>query len=270
MSKRQQLEKIKEWQLPAPRFTAVSYEDFQKGAFEIGKLRFPVAVRSSYADEDGDHQSMAGQFKTVLHVERGELEEALEAVFNSYPKPEGSEVLVQEMAYPEFSGVLFAFRGGAWKLELIEGQGDALMSGRKEPETILLPRFQRTDAWAAAVLSFWQGFPGKPRSLNRALIWLSYYTQVLLERMGPEYGLDIEFCVRRGRLLLLRARPVTTPEEAEEVLTSANHKEILPPEPSPLMTAVISSAGYELFNYYRELDPSLPRRAFLREAAGMP
>ena len=270
MSKLQQLEQIRQWRLPTPRFSGVQYEDFQRGAFEIGKLPFPVAVRSSYVLEDGDHQSHAGQFTTVLSVEATQLEEALEEVFASYPEAEGSEAIVQEMVYPEFSGVLFAFREGAWKLELIEGQGEALVSGQQQPETILLPKFNRADAWASAIYSFWKGFPEKGRSLNRALIWLSCYTQVLLRRMDAEHGLDIEFCVAKGQLLLLQARPITTPEEAEEVLTSANHKEILPPQPSPLMTAIISKAGYRLFDYYRELDPTLPPRAFIREAAGMP
>ena len=128
----------------------------------------------------------------------------------------------------------------------------------------------RADAWASAFYSFWEGFPVKGKNLHRALIWLSYYTQVLLRRMEAQHGLDIEFCISGGRLYLLQARPITTPEESEEVLTSANHKEILPPQPSPLMTAIISKAGYRLFDYYRELDPTLPRRAFIREAAGMP
>ncbi|MCO6477498.1 MAG: hypothetical protein J5I94_12785 [Phaeodactylibacter sp.] len=270
MSKLQQLEQIRQWRLPTPPFLAVRYEDFQRGAFDVGKLRFPVAVRSSYALEDGDEHSHAGQFATVLSVEEGQLEEALEEVFNSYPEPEGGEAIVQEMIDPEYSGVLFAFREGVWKLELIEGQGEGLVSGHARPETILLPRFNRADAWASAFYSFWEGFPGKGKSLNRALVWLSYYAQALLRRMEAEYGLDIEFCISNGRLLLLQARPITTPEEAEEVLTSANHKEILPPRPSPLMTAIISKAGYRLFDYYRGLDPTLPRRAFIREAAAMP
>ncbi|MCO6490303.1 MAG: hypothetical protein J5I98_17955 [Phaeodactylibacter sp.] len=270
MSKLRQLVQIRRWRLPTPRFCSVQYEDFQRGAFEIGKLRFPVAVRSSYALEDGEEHSHAGQFATVLSVEESRLEEALEEVFNSYPEAEGGEAIVQEMIYPEYSGVLFAFREGAWKLELVEGQGEGLVSGRQQPETILLPKFNRADAWAAAFYTFWQGFPHKEKNLNRTLIWLSYYAQVLLRRMDATHGLDIEFCVSEGRLLLLQARPITTPEEAEEVLTSANHKEILPPQPSPLMTAIISQAGYRLFDYYRELDPSFPRRAFIRESAGMP
>ncbi|MCB0847992.1 MAG: hypothetical protein KDE26_32280, partial [Bacteroidetes bacterium] len=82
MSKLRQLEQIRRWRLPTPRFCSVRHEDFQQGAFEIGKLRFPVAVRSSYSLEDGNEQSHAGQFATVLSVEEGRLEEALEEVFN--------------------------------------------------------------------------------------------------------------------------------------------------------------------------------------------
>lgn len=270
MSKRQQLTQMAKLGLPVPKFQAVSFEQWQSGNYRAKGLQPPFIVRSSYAAEDGATQSMAGHFKSVLQVEQSELEDALEEVFNSYPAAIGNEAIVQEMIRPDYSGVLFAFRQGSWKAELIEGQGEALMSGRANAKSLLLPHFLLSDYRLCRFWPFWKAWPHAPANLSRALVCLSAHTSLLLQQMEAPHGLDIEFCIAGGQLWLLQARPITTAEEAEEVLTSANHKEILPPQPSVLMTEMISRAGYELYGYYRSLDNSLPQRAFLRKSAGMP
>jgi len=269
MSKLSQLQQLESLGWPVPAFTSVAYADFLAGEQPEG-LRFPVAVRSSYLTEDGEENSQAGQYLSRLNVGESELEAAIADVFNSYPTQEGTQVLVQEMVDPDFSGVLFAFREGSWKLEYTEGLGEALMSGQKSGQTLLLPRFGAWDVRWSAIFNFWKGAETGGKPLRRAFIQLSYITGQLLEQLDARHGLDIEFAVSKGKLWLLQARPITTPEEAEEVLTSANHKEILPPEPSRLMTDLITDAGPALFGYYRDLDPSLPQRAFLRAAGGMP
>jgi len=270
MSKHRQLEVMRELGLPVPAFQTISYRDFQSGHLSRPAFPPPYAVRSSYRREDAAESSQAGQFKTVLNVASSDLPEAIALVFGSYPAPEGSVVLIQEMIEPDYSGVLFAFRAAAWKAEIIEGQGEALMSGRENARSLLLPRFTKMDQRLSWVWSFWSAWDGVSRHLNRALLQLSAHTQRLLGQLEAEHGLDIEFCVKQNELWLLQARPITTPEEAEEVLTSANHKEILPPKPSLLMTSIISAAGPRLFDYYRRLDPSLPARSFIEEAAYMP
>lgn len=269
MSKLSQLEALRQWGMPVPAFRRARYEEVQAGQLP-GPLRFPVAVRSSYPTEDGAAFSQAGQFATRLGVEKTDLADALEAVFQSYPDPGNTSVIVQEMVRPDYSGVLFAFRKGVWKLELTEGQGDRLMSGQEKGHMLLLPRFGKMDAQLAPVFPFWKGpsFGGRP--LSAALVRLSYLAGQLLQKMEAAHGLDIEFCVAGGQLWLLQARPITTPEEAEEVLTSANHKEILPPKPSRLMTDLITRSGHRLFRYYQDLDSSLPSRSFLLKASGMP
>lgn len=270
MSKLQQLEQFSRWGLPTPRFRKLRYEDFVREPVEkfSRSLTFPLAVRSTYNGEDGDRSSMAGRFLTRLDVGPSELQLAVEMVFNSYPDREGQDVILQEMLSPDFSGVLFAFREGVWKVEYGPGRGEDLVSGRRRPQSILLPRFSRIDSWLAGVFAFWRGAPAP--EMRRPLIQLSRHAAFLLEKSRAKTGLDIEFSVADGKLYLLQARPITTPEEAEQVLTSANHKEILPPRPSRLMTALISNSGKQLFDYYRRLDPSLPDYSFIREAAGMP
>jgi pyruvate,water dikinase len=156
-------------------------------------------------------------------------------------------------------------------MEIAAGLGEHVVSGKTATQTLLLPRFSKWDArWS----KWW--IPWKPEAFTEhktkaALLQLSVYTERLLAAFTEaEYGLDIEFSIAQGQLFLLQARPITTALEAEQVLTSANHKEILPPQPSPLMTSIISAAGPALFDFYKKLDPSLPDHSFLVEAEGMP
>jgi rifampicin phosphotransferase len=270
MSKLEQLERLRALGMPVPRFAGLSYAAYLAGERPVAGLRFPLAVRSSYQFEDGEEGSRAGQYLSCIEVEAEGLEAALADVFASYGDPAGSPLILQEMVAPDYSGVLFAFREGVWKSELTAGQGSALMSGGTTGHSFLLPRFGAGDARLARRWSFWAGPGLGGAELRSALVQLSQLAGRLLKALPAQHGLDIEYAVQGGRLWLLQARPITTPEEAEEVLTSANHKEILPPQPSRLMTAIISQAGPDLFAYYRDLDGSLPPRAFLIEAAGMP
>ena len=276
MSKLSQLETLRQLGLPTAPFCGLSYAAFRAGQWPpaLRKLRFPVAVRSSYSAEDGQAHSHAGAFETCLHVSQEGLPAAVETVFASYPEPADQVVIIQEMVEAQFSGVLFAYREGVWKVEFTEGQGARLVGGQVLPETLLLPHFTQTDRWLGTWLRRWQPFPGQPRyqMLVAPLLHLSVACGRLLAH-APEaapLGLDIEFAVGRGRLYVLQARPITTPNEAEELLTSANHKEILPPQPSQMMTAVIQSCSAHLFSYYQRLDPALPNRNFIEVSAGMP
>ena len=271
MSKYSQLVKIQALGLLTPKFQSLTWSDFQSGALADNKLNFPVAVRSSFSEEDSQTKSYAGNFATRLQVQKADLPEAIAEVFASYPSSEQQMVIVQEMIQPDYSGVLFAFRSGVWKLEIAAGLGENVVSGQTTSEVVLLPKFSRWDQRWANIFLPWKAGSWQDKRVNKALLQLSVHTQTLLDAFSDAtYGLDIEFSIVQGKLYLLQARPITTPEEAEQVLTSANHKEILPPKPSALMTDVISSAGTALFDFYKRLDPSLPDHAFLVEAEGMP
>jgi len=267
MSKLSQLEALQDREVPTPPFRSLTHADYLARKLPVSGLRFPLAVRSSYHSEDGAEKSMAGHFTTRLYVEEAALPAAVEAVFASYPDPEGQVVILQEMIDPNYSGVLFAFRAGVWKTELTEGHPENTVAGRTRPRSFLLPRFSARDRSWSRFRRFW---PGAPAGLFKPLVELSAYAGALLQHMDAPHGLDIEFAIADDRLYVLQARPITTPEEAESVLTTANHKEILPPRPSVLMTAIISRSGARLFDYYRELDPSLPPYSFIEQAAGMP
>jgi phosphohistidine swiveling domain-containing protein/uncharacterized protein YukE len=277
MSKLSQLEELRDLGLPTPAFRAIDHASFLKGEAEkrADGLHFPLAVRSTYSEEDGGSQSFAGLFHTALQVGPEKLTEAVEAVFASYPQAENQQVILQEMIAPTYSGVLFAFRDHVWKLEWVEGLGEQLVSGQVQPEQILLPPFTQADLFWQKLYPNWKVKTGPklPKSLLRPFMELSVATQQLLAHFAEEapHGLDIEFCLdARYQLKILQARPITTPEEAEEVLTSANHKEILPPYPSPFMTGLIRDCSQELFAYYKRMDPQLPDRDFIEVSGGMP
>lgn len=270
MSKLSQLQQFKFLDLPTPNFRGLSWEDFQNKGYTIANLRFPVAVRSTFSEEDGAEKSYAGHFETKLQVSEDQLEKAIAEVFASYPQAEGNKVIIQEMIEPNYSGVLFAFHTGVWKLELVSGLGEQLVSGKVKPDVLLLPRFKPFDKW---LFPFWQCWPGLEKLTlreNQALVHLSIAAKILQKNLPNPNGLDIEFAIANGQLYLLQARPITTPDEAEQVLTSANHKEILPPIPSRFMTALTCQSGELLFDYYRSLDPSLPKRSFIEKSAEMP
>ena len=269
MSKLSQLQMIRHLKAPTAPFNSVSYADFQAGIYSLSGLDFPVAVRSTFDQEDGEEHSFAGHFETRLEVEQEELEQAIAEVFESYPDASNQQVIVQQMIQPEYSGVLFAYTAGIWRLELVEGLGENLVSGKKTPKQLLLPKFDRLDPLVQKLVRVWQT-DLKEKALEIGLMELSIWAQRLQKAFGSHHGLDIEFAIANGKLYILQARPITTPNEAEEVLTSANHKEILPPYPSRLMTDIISRSGADLFQYYKDLDPSLPDRHFLKMAAGMP
>jgi len=271
MGKRQQLQRMREYGFPVPAFRTITWEEWQSDAAVDGQgWSFPLAVRSSYLDEDGTESAQAGQYHTELWVSEGQLADAVDKVFASYPTTMGTEVVVQEMIDPDYSGVLFAWRNTVWKGEIIAGQGSALVAGRATPDVFLLPRFGRDDLWFSRIFWPWPGAPLSGRAANRGLLHLSALTQKLLQVFSECAGLDIEFAIKDGRVWLLQARPITTPAEAEEVLTTANHREILPPQPSHLMTAIIRDAGEGLFSYYQRADPRLPDRSFIWQSNGMP
>ncbi len=277
MSKLTQLETIRQLGLPIPPFTAISWEQFKSGRWHaaLKSIQYPVAIRSSYSSEDSHGRSMAGRFVTRLNVVSSEMEATLREVFESYPDREGQWVIVQEMiTEPTYSGVLFAYRQGVWKVEYVPQSEVGVVGGSENPETLLLPRFGRLDVWASRFFPIWQPFEKKerPEGLVRPFIRLSNAAIRLSQffRADAPHGLDIEFAISNGRLYLLQARPITTPGDAEDVLTSANHKEILPPIPSPMMTAIIHSCSSHLFSYYHRLDPTLPDYRFIKLGGNMP
>lgn len=114
------------------------------------------AVRSSATDEDGE-RSWAGQFATHLFVDVDELEEAIlacaqaldSAIVTSYAKTHGLPMprlalVIQEMVPATLAGVLFTrdptSHSEEMVIEVVEGVGESLVSGTREPKRYYLCR----------------------------------------------------------------------------------------------------------------------------------
>ena len=123
--------------------------EFPEGTF--------FAVRSSALDEDGNEFSFAGQFETLLFVNKSTLEDAIKAVWKSafservlaYRKNNGLQptkgiaVIVQEMIDAEVAGVGFGINptNGNRNEKVIStvfGLGEGLVSGELDADTFFI------------------------------------------------------------------------------------------------------------------------------------
>ncbi|MEM1332828.1 MAG: PEP/pyruvate-binding domain-containing protein, partial [Actinomycetota bacterium] len=213
-----------------------------------------LAVRSAFASEDGDEQSRAGWFATELSVEPADVVEAIQRVRASAERHDRRvrpDVLVMAMVDARLAGVAFSETGTYDDLlNVTDGLGDQLVSGAVEGDRLLLPRLEiEPDGW------------------RRRL-------QALLADVRGDFGdldWDVEWADDGAVCWLLQVRPITARPRRDELLTLANHAEILPELPSALMTSTIAGAGPDLFAWYRRRVPGLPvDRDFLHVVAGRP
>ena len=213
-----------------------------------------LAVRSAFSFEDGDQESHAGYYRTELRVEADEIGAAVERVRASAANRTDTgrrDVLVMAMVDAVHAGVAFSEPGTYDDLvNLTTGTAEHLVAGDEAGGRTVVPRLERAE-------------PGMLRRL-----------QHLLRGVRREFGdepWDVEWADDGTRCWLVQIRPITRPSLRNEALTIANHAEILPALPSPLMTSVIAEAGPDLFGWYRRFDPSLPAdRSFLEVVAGRP
>ncbi len=284
MSKLSQLSVLRALGIPTPAFTSVRYESFRLDTYseEVGQLRFPVVVRSSYvaSSENAEIETLGEVATPPVELERHlyagvelskeRLFEAIDSVFASYPNPAQQVVVVQESLRAECKGVLWAYRDHLWKTE----PGRTKHNSDAAPDSmIFLPKFTRADHEWSRIYRLWRPSPAQvPRSQLRALIALSAYAGELLEEFALEapHGLEIEYGLVKGKAYVLQFKPLTQPQQAEEILSSASHKDILPPQPSVFVSGMIASCRRHLFTYYQNLDATLPSRSFVELLGGMP
>lgn len=171
-----------------------------------------LAIRSSASQEDSKDHSFAGQNETFLNVsDTEEIKEAVSKCFDSVnavasktyrrhflgnAQQGGMNVILQEMVHASKSGVFFSLDPRAtqqgWLLEVIDGLGEDLVSGKKTPHQF--SQFGKND--------------------------FSYLTQAKIEeitaaglkvRESLGHEVDMEFSLDSGNhLYILQARPITT------------------------------------------------------------
>ncbi|QDK44961.1 hypothetical protein DOM22_07185 [Bdellovibrio sp. ZAP7] len=172
--------------------------------------RFPVAARSSASGEDSGDFSYAGQFVTLLHIKspdelQGAVKTCFQAVHRTSSKTYASHfdqpeipmhVLVQRMIESKYSGVFFSTdprdSSGTWLVEVVEGQGEQLVSGQVTPY-----RFSKDDK---------TGTPTGWRSeyLDTIVQWGLKVEKELGYKADMEWAIDAD-----GRFWILQSRPIT-------------------------------------------------------------
>lgn len=186
---------------------------------------YPVAARSSASGEDSGDFSYAGQFVTLLHLQTAEeLQSAVKTCFQAvhrtaskayashFEQPQiPMHVLVQRMIDSQYSGVFFSVDPrnpeGSWLVEVVEGQGEQLVSGQVTP-------YRFDDKGPSAL----------PKN------WRSEYLQTIVQwglKVEKEFGykVDMEWAIdQEGHFWILQSRPITA------MAAPSNNRKILDQE----------------------------------------
>jgi phosphohistidine swiveling domain-containing protein len=222
-----------------------------------------VAVRSSATAEDLPGHSFAGQYDTFLNV--ASLESCLDAVKEcwaslwteracDYRQRNGIDhrhvamaVIVQEQVDADAAGVAFTLdpvTGSPSRIviEACAGLGNALVSGRVQPDRLVLRKKN-------AALIHWDAPDGvrratidDPSATSEPSLPLRTAKQLVrgVRKIESRLGCpqDIEWAVRDGRVWFLQARAITVvpPQKAWEdrqVWTNSNLGEVMPDVTTP-------------------------------------
>jgi pyruvate,water dikinase len=227
------------------------------------------AVRSSASGEDGEELSFAGQFDSFLNL-KGEVEilkavdecfaSARSQVVKSYKEAMHSEngmsmnVIIQEMVYARYSGVLFTAdpvdnRRDRISMSIVKGVGEGLMAGQESGENVVFYKARKDDHLC--------------KLLSKELFNELVEGALKIEK---EYGMpaDLEWAVdKNGNLFWLQLRPVTGLKKAhfnelddkpiydKPVYTRGNIGEMMPGPVTPLTLSTFANAiDYGLQEFY--------------------
>lgn len=220
-------------------------EDSIRESYDALGTGIAVAVRSSAVAEDGETASFAGQQETFLNVRgapavTGHVRECWASFFSPralfYRAQKGAladtrmAVVVQEMACAEKSGVLFTIDPVSKSrdhlvVEAVFGLGEGIVSGLLTPDHYVIDRatgaitnefiaIQDTaivhDSENGGIRSIeLSEEQGGARVLGAAELEALRTMGMRLEEFFGKPQ-DVEWCIRRGELLLLQSRPITT------------------------------------------------------------
>ena len=249
--KARHLEILQEQGFPVPKFILVSENEEADLSFSE---RDCFAVRSNFSTEDGGEHSFAGQFLTRLNVKREKVKEAVQEVFASYAgsldykekanrgkeeycptkrekgeqeKEEQQEkaeqkklessietVLIQEMLFPEKSGVLFTKNPKGILSEMVvvlgQGLGDKVV---EDQEDVLTYHYfpgeclYQEGHGQSCLSEQAQESPGLGLEEEelKTLFTLGERIEQLFQK-----PMDIEFAIEKGKVYILQARDITT------------------------------------------------------------
>lgn len=202
--------------------------------YQYGKR---YAVRSAANVEDGTEKSYAGQFDTYLNVQQEDLLFYVFKCYFSYWKEghysySGTDkhqvgkplhsVIVQEFIEADFSGVLFTCNPVTAEkqiiIEAIEGVGEQLVSGRKEPSFV----FEVNDYKTLNPVICQKKNNGKSE-INQSLIIELIAIAKSLEKLFVK-SIDVEWAIKEGKIFILQIRPVTGIHRPKDIYAPYRNK----------------------------------------------
>jgi len=153
-----------------------------------------ASVRSSSSNEDGEKNSGAGFYKTILDLQFEEISPAIQAVRQQANTQETMPIIVQEYIKAKLSGVAFSIDPVHGTdnvyLEYNAGGCDSVVSGHITPKA---KSFDKNNIQKDKLL---------PKELVQHIIHLEIF-----------FGLpvDVEWCIDdQGKIWILQCRPITT------------------------------------------------------------
>ena len=215
------------------------------------------AVRSSAMVEDAENESWAGQFESFLNVKSKDIIDKIYECHNSKKEraisyANGEDVfdiavVVQEMVNAEYAGVAFSKNPVTGEnvivTEYVEGLGEDLVSGRKDPIQITID----TDV--------------NNHSIPFDIIKLKDYVLKIVDIYNntPQ---DIEYAVSKNNIYILQSRPITTDVSNDvDTIKLGEIDELFFWGPSKADPKYMSDffAGIELFFEMLSKDKKLPK-----------
>ena len=203
-----------------------------------------VAVRSSATAEDLPTASFAGQQDTYLNVSNSEelldkIRKCWSSLFTpraiSYRSSKGFShtkvklaVVVQRMVDSEISGIMFTVDPNSELPHIIieagYGLGEAMVGGKLTPDTYVVDKFHRKVINKRVAVQTWKLVRGAGGDSAREEVGpdasgrqkLADEQILALADIGNQIELhydkpmDIEWCIERGEIFIVQARPVTT------------------------------------------------------------
>ena len=260
---------------PVPKFIVLSEREEPDLSFSEKDF---FAVRSNFSAEDGGEHSFAGQFLTRLNVKREKVQEAVQEVFASYAgsldykekanrgkeeycsQKQGKEelqekaeqkkaeqrkvessvetVIIQEMLFPEKSGVLFTKNPKGLLSEMVavlgQGLGDKVVEDQENvltyhyfPGECLYQEGKLRDNYmgdekdadlekASRIRLENENFADSKKDHRAGTLVLTEKELKTLFTLGErieqlfQKPMDIEFAVEGGKIYILQAREITT------------------------------------------------------------
>jgi phosphohistidine swiveling domain-containing protein len=249
------------------------------------------AVRSSGIDEDGSDFSFAGQFESLLFINKNTLESAIKTVWKSafservlaYRKKnnllstQGIAIVIQEMIDADVAGVGFGINPtngdrNAKVLSAVYGLGEGLVSGELDADTFIFKNNELIEQQLAHKTHQFIFNKKEKNGLVKVELNKEKADSVTLNKTNiielagiletcqrhfhkPQ---DIEFAIKDGQIYLLQTRPITSldkvadPNDLYTLWDNSNIIESYPGVTTPLTFSFISESYDGAYKLFSE------------------